>query len=82
MEFKLNEENKQDMIGKIQLYFSREREEEIGDLAAELFLDFFLKEVGPFIYNQGIADARTSLNEKMADLEEVLYALERPVRKA
>ncbi len=37
---KINKEKRQDMIRTLQAYFSKEREEELGDLAAGLLLDF------------------------------------------
>lgn len=81
MDLKISDEYKQEMVEKIQTYFERERDESIGGLAAELMLDFFLKEVGAIIYNQGVADARTVLQERMAEFDDALYSLERPVRR-
>lgn len=37
-----------------------------------LILDFFINELGPFIYNQGVEDARVYIKDKLEDL----YALE------
>ena len=38
-------------------------EDEIGDLKASLLLDFFVKEVGPSIYNKAIANAQRRRHE-------------------
>lgn len=67
------------MIRSIKEYVSREQGEEIGDLAAENHLDFILKEIGPYIYNKGIKDAQTLVEDKMMALEEDLASLERPL---
>lgn len=56
------------MKQEIQNYFSHEREEELGDLAASFFLDFILEKLGPEIYNQGISDAYKLIKERSEDL--------------
>ncbi len=41
----LNKEKRQDMILAIQSYFLKERDEELGDLASSLFLDFIIEKL-------------------------------------
>lgn len=66
------DKNKKDyMIGAIKKYFLNEREEDLGDLAATLILDFFIEKLGPEIYNQAIQDAYMYMNEKIQDLFEI-----------
>lgn len=55
-------------INEIKKYFSTERDENIGDLSAELFLDFITEKMAPFFYNQGIRDAHQYMNERLEDL--------------
>jgi len=62
----------------IKRYFAEQFEEEIGDLKADLLLDYVLKEIGPTIYNQAIADARVFFEERAADLDGVCYLAEFP----
>lgn len=57
-------------------YFSVERDEDIGELSAELFLDFITEKIGPVFYNQGIRDAQAFLSEKLEDL----YGIENPLK--
>lgn len=64
----LNNEDKKDMIEKIKEYFYQEREEEIGDLAASLMLNFILEELGPYIYNMGVYDSYKYMGERVEDL--------------
>jgi len=64
----LNEENKQDMIKKIKNYFANERDEDLGDLAADLVLDFVTDELGNHFYNQGIEDSIAYMSDKVDDL--------------
>ena len=65
-------------IASLQQYFAENMDEEIGDLKASLLLDFVTAELGPTIYNQAIADARTFFEERTADLAGVCYHEEFP----
>ncbi|HSH34967.1 MULTISPECIES: DUF2164 domain-containing protein [Bacillota] len=67
----LSKDKKDYMIGAIKEYFINEREEDLGDLAAALILDFFMEKLGPEIYNQAIQDAYMFVNEKIQDLFEI-----------
>lgn len=49
-------------------YFSEEREEDLGDLASQLLVDFFIEQLGPYIYNQGVEDAHVYIKDKVDDL--------------
>jgi uncharacterized protein (DUF2164 family) len=61
-------ENRKAMIDLIKTFFLKEREEELGDLAASIFLDFFAKELAPEFYNQGVFDSYQYLNDKLEDV--------------
>ncbi|MDF1543351.1 MAG: DUF2164 domain-containing protein [Anaerosomatales bacterium] len=61
------------LIGSIRRFFLEELEQDIGDLKAMQVLEFCVREVGPSIYNQAIADAQSLLAEKVGDLGGVLY---------
>ncbi|GIP38875.1 hypothetical protein J31TS4_21550 [Paenibacillus sp. J31TS4] len=74
---KLPLEEKRLMLEEIHRFFEEERGETIGELAAETVLLFMLRTVGPFAYNQALADARAAVMEKTASLEDELYALEK-----
>ncbi|MDQ0220387.1 DUF2164 domain-containing protein [Peribacillus cavernae] len=73
-------EQKTAMIRSIQEYVYREQGEEIGDLSAENHLEFILKEIAPFIYNEGVKDAKAVVEDRMMIIEEDLTSLERPVK--
>ncbi|WP_337098491.1 DUF2164 domain-containing protein [Paenibacillus sp. YIM B09110] len=79
MGMKLTKENKQQLVNELQGYFELERSEEIGTLAAEQLLDFMIEQLGPFLYNHAMSDARKTVLERMQSLEDELYALEKPV---
>jgi uncharacterized protein (DUF2164 family) len=70
-------EQKLRMIDSIQAYYAQEREETIGSIAAEQILDEMIRVIGPYVYNQAIADARSMLNERLLSLEDELYTLEK-----
>jgi uncharacterized protein (DUF2164 family) len=66
-------------IASLQQYFAENMDEEIGELKAGLLVDFVAAELGPTIYNQAIADARTFFEERSADLAGVCYHAEFPL---
>ena len=68
---KLSKEKKDIMIEEIQRYFSNERDEDLGDLASSLILDFFVEKLGPEMYNQGIQDAQRYMEERVMDMLEL-----------
>lgn len=64
----LSKEKQQYMISLIKDYFKKEREEDLGDLAAMLILDFIMEKLAPEFYNQGVYDSYKYLTEKIEDL--------------
>lgn len=73
MAIKLEKDTEQYLTDSIKRFFSEELDDDIGDLKALRVLDFFLREVGPSVYNQAIADAQSFFQEKTADLGGVRY---------
>lgn len=73
MNIELREERQKVLVEKVQVYFEKELDQSIGQLKAEMILEFFVKELGPEIYNQAIDDAHTFIQEKLIDLESTLY---------
>ena len=73
MEMKLDKERIKVLREKAQIYFRDELDESIGDLKADLIVEFFIKQIGPQIYNQAISDAYTFIQDKLIDLEGTLY---------
>lgn len=76
MEIKLDEGRINVLTEKVQVYFRNEHDETIGELKAEMIVEFFIKEIGPQIYNQAIGDAYSFMQERLIDLESTLYAPE------
>ncbi|SET59660.1 Uncharacterized conserved protein, DUF2164 family [Oceanobacillus limi] len=69
--FELTKQQKEEMIEQIQHYFQTERNEELGNLAAMLLLEFFMEKLAPVFYNQGVEDSHTYLAEKLDDIFEI-----------
>ncbi|MFN3877668.1 MAG: DUF2164 domain-containing protein [Brevundimonas sp.] len=63
--------------GKLRDYFARELDQELGQLPAEMLLDFIGKEIGGAFYNRGVRDAQQLVQQKVEDIVEALYRLER-----
>ncbi|NLM13502.1 MAG: DUF2164 domain-containing protein [Epulopiscium sp.] len=66
-----SKEQKQEMINLIKEYFYQERDEDLGDLAADMILTFFIEKLAPCIYNQGVEDAYTFMSDKLQDIFEI-----------
>lgn len=76
---KLPKEEKEQIIESVQRYAEEEWNQPIGRLGAEQWVDFMLKELGPYVYNEALQDARAVLLERMQSLEDELYTLEKPL---
>lgn len=79
MSIKLPKDSEKYLIGAIKRFFAENMEgemSEIGDLKAMLLVDFCVREIGPSIYNQAIADAQSYFQEKVDDLSGVRYKAE------
>ena len=75
---KFSKDEKEHIIRKIQLYFSEELEQKIGQFDAEFLLDFFSEEVGAYYYNRGLFDAQAILESKLENMADAIYELEKP----
>jgi uncharacterized protein (DUF2164 family) len=54
----LASDEKNRLIKEIQDFFYTERDEQIGVIAAEVVLDFFLETLGKTIYNKSLIETR------------------------
>ena len=76
MSIQLAKDSEKYLIASIKRFFAESLDEDIGDLKAVRVLEFCMKEIGPSIYNQAIADAQTYMQEKTADLGGSRYEAE------
>ena len=73
MTIEISNDATQAAIVSIQRYFAENMDEEIGNLAAGALLGFFLKEVGPLVYNKAVADAQARLQAQVMELDVEVY---------
>ena len=78
MRIRLSDERRDVMLRSIREFHTEELDRELSQYQAERLLDFFVRELGPPVYNQAIQDARRFLQEKMDDLEGECYEPEKP----
>ena len=73
MSITLPKDKEAQIIESIKQYFKENLEDVIGDLKASLLLDYFIKEIGPVIYNQAILDSQAFITDKLNDLDSSCY---------
>lgn len=76
MDIKLPKNQEQRLAASMRRFLQEELGEAAGDLKAALLLRFVLEEIAPAVYNQAVADARDYLQERVQDMENVLFAQE------
>ena len=69
MTIELPREVRAEAIKSIERYFEVNMEERIGNIQAGALLTFFIKEIGPSIYNKAIADAQERMQMRAAELD-------------
>ena len=73
MTIEINDHNRQGMIASIQRYFQENMDEPIGNLAAGALLTFFMKELGPLVYNKAVVDVQNRLQARIAEIDLEVY---------
>jgi uncharacterized protein (DUF2164 family) len=63
-------------IASLKRYFDEALDQDIGDLKAEMMLDFILTEIAPTVYNQAIQDAQKLVQERVTEMDSSLFATE------
>lgn len=69
MPIDLPTETRQQAISSIERYFREHMDEPIGNVAAGGLLKFFLQEIAPVVYNQGVADAQELMQQRVAEVD-------------
>ena len=73
MRIRLSPERRASLLQAVKEYFAAEFDDPLSDFRAEGLLDFFVRELGPPVYNQGVRDASSFIQEKLADIEGEVY---------
>ncbi|MDZ5000540.1 DUF2164 family protein [Clostridium perfringens] len=66
--FVISKEKREALKNEIKTYFYEERDEELGDLASNMILDFFMDKLAVEFYNQGIEDSYKYIIDRAEDL--------------
>ncbi|MEP6391710.1 MAG: DUF2164 domain-containing protein [Halioglobus sp.] len=70
-------EEKSQIVHKVKKYFEDELNQSIGTFEAEFMIDFFGEQVGAYFYNQGLSDAQAVVVQKVDEIGDSIYELER-----
>jgi uncharacterized protein (DUF2164 family) len=73
MTIKLRPETQKQLMLSVQRFMSEQYDLSVGDVSAGIFLEFCLKEIGPSIYNQAVADAQGVVQERVTELENICF---------
>ncbi|MBP6824686.1 MAG: DUF2164 domain-containing protein [Acidobacteria bacterium] len=74
MTIELTKEAKQTALESLQKYFEMNMDEPLGNLKAGALLGFILEEIGPSIYNKGVADAQERMQARIGELDYEVHA--------
>ncbi|MCJ8297224.1 MAG: DUF2164 domain-containing protein [Colwellia sp.] len=80
---KFSSSETEQLVAKIQGYFVKELDQDLGQFDAEFLLDFFSREVGAYFYNRGLFDAQTVIAAKLEHVSEMVQEgineIEKPI---
>jgi uncharacterized protein (DUF2164 family) len=76
MRIQLSPERRAALLRSIKSYYTAEFDDTLSDFRAEGLLDFFVRELGPPVYNQGVRDAAGFLQGKLSDIEGEIFEQE------
>ena len=77
MRIRLSDERRAALLVAVRHYFADNFDEPLSDFRATALLDFFVRELGPPVYNQGVRDAASYVQGKLTDIEGDVYEPER-----
>jgi uncharacterized protein (DUF2164 family) len=76
MKVRLSPERRAALLEALRDYYGGTFDDELSDFRAEGLLDFFLRSLGPPVYNQGVRDAAAFIQSKLTDIEGEVYERE------
>lgn len=74
---RFSKEETQALVRALQGYFNRELEQTLGDIPAQMLLDFLIESLGPAFYNRGLYDAQAVIAARLEDLGDAVLGLEK-----
>lgn len=73
---RLADERKAEILRQFTTLYAHEFDEQLSTFRAEQILAFFVRKLGPPVYNQAIQDARKFMSERLEDLDAAFYETE------
>ena len=74
MAIKISDDRKAQLVSEVCSFYQTDLDETISPFRAEQLVDFFLRKLGPGVYNQAVQDARAYIQSRLDDLEGEVYA--------
>lgn len=69
----LSAERREALVTEVRRLFADEFDRELSEFQGERLLEFFLRHLGPPVYNQAVQDVRAALQAKLDDLDGEFY---------
>ena len=69
MGIELSKETRATAVASIERWFTANMDMRVGNIQAAELLDFFLKELAPSAYNQGVTDAQAQMLARVNELD-------------
>jgi uncharacterized protein (DUF2164 family) len=76
MKIRLSADRRAALLESLVAMYTADFGETLSPFRAEALLGFFVRELGPPVYNQGVRDAAAFLQNKLADIEGEVYERE------
>jgi uncharacterized protein (DUF2164 family) len=77
MRIRLSDDRRAALVRALKNHFDDEFDDPLSDFRAQGLIDFFVRELGPPVYNQGVRDACAAMQQKLGDLEGEVYEADR-----
>ena len=82
MRIRLTDERRDGILRKLTEMYAQDFDEQLSAFRAGQILSFFVKSLGPPIYNQAIQDARKFMAERLEDLDATFHEPEEESQQA
>lgn len=73
MRIRLDPERRASLVDATVRFHREAFDEPMSEFRASTLLDFFVRELGPPVYNQGVRDAAGYVQEKLTDIEGEIF---------
>lgn len=74
----LSDERRASLLRAVKAHAADAFDEPLSDFRAEGLIDFFIRALGPPLYNQGVRDAAAYMQGKLADIDGEIFEPEAP----